>query len=61
MNQYPNYPDNYIPGDKDVISDQEYDFACEMFQTDNPTDEQLRKAVEELTYQYEAFREARED
>jgi hypothetical protein len=61
MSQTSNYPDNYIPGDKDIITDQEYNFACEMFQTDNPTDEQIQKAIGELTYQHEALRASQED
>lgn len=59
MNQYTNFPDNYIPDD--LHTDAEWEYACEKFGTDNPTRDQVQEASDDLTYQYEKFMEAAGD
>jgi len=42
-----NLPDNYI--EPDIYGDVEWDYACEAFNTQTPTDEQLLQACIELS------------
>jgi hypothetical protein len=41
-----NLPDNYI--ENETYDDADWDMACEIFSTDNPTPDQLEKAHQEL-------------
>lgn len=47
------YPDNYIPDEH--YNDAEWEYACVLYKTDNPTQDQLEAASKEIEENLHSF------